>query len=66
MVLQDGASIRQNFCNIVTSIWGIGIWCEPAENVSGVDRNGDGVIYDRNESGESSGIESSEGGQDNE
>ena len=66
LVLQDGASIRQNFCNIVNSIWGIGIWCEPAENVSGVDRNGDGVIYDRNESGESSGIESSEGGQDNE
>ena len=66
LVLQDGASIRQNFCNIVNSIWGIGMWCEPAENVSGVDRNGDGVIYDRNESGESSGIESSEGGSDNE
>ena len=66
LVLQDGASIRQNFCNIVNSIWGIGIWCEPAENVSGVDRNGDGVIYDRNESGESSGIESSEGGKENE
>ena len=66
LVLQDGASIRQNFCNIVNSIWGIGIWCEPAENVSGVDRNGDGVIYDRNEAGESSGVESSEGGQENE
>lgn len=66
LVMQDGASIRQNFCNIVNSIWDIGIWCEPAENVSGVDRNGDGVIYDRNEAGESSGIESSEGGQENE
>lgn len=66
LVMQDGASIRQNFCNIVNSIWDIGIWCEPAENISGTDRNGDGVIYDRNEAGESSGIESSEGGQENE
>lgn len=65
LVLQDGASIRQNFCNIVNSIWGIGIWCEPAENISGTDRNGDGVIYDRNEAGQSSGVESSEGGQEN-
>ena len=67
LVLQDGASIRQNFCNIVNSIWGIGMWCEPAENVSGVDRNGDGVIYDRNESGQSSGVESTDnGGKENE
>ena len=58
LVLQDGLSIRQNFCNIVNSIWGIGIWCEPAENISGADLNGDGVIYDRNEAGENSGVKS--------
>lgn len=65
LVLQDGLSIRQNFCNIVNSIWGIGIWCEPAENIMGADTNGDGVIYDRNEAGENSGLET-EGGSDNE
>lgn len=68
LVLQDGLSIRQNFCNIVNSIWGIGIWCEPAQNISGTDTDGDGVVYDRNIDGQSSGIETSnvDGGQENE
>ena len=69
LVLQDGLSIRQNFCNIVNSIWGIGIWCEPAENISGADLNGDGVIYDRNDAGQNSGVDSSNtdnGGTENE
>ena len=65
LVMQDGLSIRQNFCNIVNSIWGIGIWCEPAENIMGADANGDGVIYDRNEAGENSGADMS-GGNENE
>ena len=65
LVMQDGLTIRQNFCNIVNSIWGLGIWCEPAENIMGADANGDGVIYDRNEAGEHSGMESN-GGNDNE
>ena len=59
LVLQDGLSIRQNFCNIVNSIWDLDIWCEPAENISGVDNDGDGVVYDENY-GESSGVEVSE------
>lgn len=57
LILQDGLSIRQNFCNIVNSIWGLGIWCEPAQNIMGADIDGDGLVYDRNEMGESSGIE---------
>jgi len=61
LVLQDGLQIRQNFCNIVNSIWGLGIWCEPNENIIGADIDGDGLMYDRNE-GENSGAE---GGQDN-
>ena len=65
LVMQDGLSIRQNFCNIVNSIWGIGIWCEPAQNIIGSDITGDGLEYDRNEAGESSGVES-EGGEENE
>ena len=47
LVLQDGLTQRQNFCNIVNSIWGIGIWCEVSETISKVDNNGDGVLYDR-------------------
>ena len=62
LVLQDGLSIRQNFCNIVNSIWGLGIWCEPAQNVSGADINGDGLMYDDNQMGQSSGMET--GGED--
>jgi hypothetical protein len=58
LVEQDGTSIRQNFCNIANSIWGLGIWCEPSENVLAADQNGDGAMYDRNEQGENSGIES--------
>ena len=68
LVMQDGTSIRQNFCNIVNSIWGVGMWCEPAENVMGADVNGDGLVYDRDETGEHSGVESTseEGEQENE
>lgn len=67
LVCQDGLSIRQNFCNIANSLWGIGMWCEPAENVMGADINGDGLVYDRNVDGKSSGIESkSEGANENE
>ena len=58
LVMQDGTSIRQHFCNIVNSIWGLGIWCEPAQNVSGADTDGDGVIYDRDDEGQSTGVES--------
>lgn len=66
LVLQDGLSIRQNFCNIVNSIWGIGIWCEPAENIMGADINGDGVVYDRDETGEHTGVESAKVEEDEE
>ena len=65
LVMQDGLSIRQNFCNIVNSIWGLGIWCEPAQNIMGADIDGDGLVYDRNDAGQNSGM-SSEGGESNE
>jgi hypothetical protein len=56
LVMQDGLSIRQNFCNIVNSIWDLGIWCEPAESMLGVDNDGDGRAYDE-DTGEHSGVE---------
>ena len=46
-VFQDGLSIRQRFCNIVNSVWGTEMWCEPAESMVNVDLNADGVMYNR-------------------
>ena len=56
LVMQDGLQIRQNFCNIVNSIWGLGIWCEVNQNVAMADTDGDGLYYDQNE-GEQSGAD---------
>ena len=57
LIMQDGLSIRQNFCNIVNSIWDLGIWCEPAQNVMGMDTDGDGAIYDDNSDAAQTGVE---------
>ena len=57
LVMQDDITIKQDACNIINSIWGIGMWYEPSETVSKADANGDGVYYDRNEAGENSGVE---------
>ena len=46
LVMQDGLSNRQRFCDIVNSIWGIGIWCEPAESATNIDYNGDLMLQD--------------------
>lgn len=51
--LQDGLSQRQNSCNIINSIWGIGFWCDINEVVSGADMNADGLSYnEQDQSGE--------------
>lgn len=56
LILQDGLSIRQRFCDIVNSIWGIGIWCDVSENASGSDKNLDGELSDQaDQSGASEG-----------
>jgi len=62
LVLQDGLTIRQNFCNIVNSIWGLGIWCEVAENIAMTDFNGDGCLQDRDTKGTMTGVEPKQGG----
>lgn len=66
LVNQDGLTQRQNFCNIVNSIWDLGIWCEIAEPVVGYDMNQDGVSYDENTGGAGSGysVEEPEGGEE--
>lgn len=64
LVDQDGLNWRQNFCNIVNSIWDLGIWCEKSEITSGVDIDGNGVPYDENSNGSGSGYSTEEGGED--
>lgn len=49
LLMKDGLDIRQRFCNIVNSVWGIGIWCETAEEVLDVDMDGDGLVAGDNE-----------------
>lgn len=44
---QDGLTLRQNFCDKVNAIWGLGISCEPSEQVMGIDENGDGTLVDK-------------------
>lgn len=56
LVYQDGLTIRQKFCDIVNSIWGLGIWCEASEVVVGIDQNLDGEVTDnQDQSGEEAG-----------
>lgn len=43
LVMRDCIQNRQDFCNIVNSIFGLQIWCEPSEVVTGLDMNGDMV-----------------------
>ena len=66
LVMQDGLSIRQRFCDIVNSIWGIGIWCDVSETVSGSDKNMDGELSDQqDQSGAAQGSQPA-GGVENE
>lgn len=56
IILQDGLTIRQNFCDIVNSIWGLGIWCEINEVTNNMDQNLDGMIQnDLDQSGQMQG-----------
>lgn len=64
MVFQDGLAQRQNFCNIVNSIWGLGIWCEASEAAMSFDANGDGMPLDDDPQGSQSGASGSEGGDE--
>lgn len=49
LIMQDSLTLRQHFCNIINSIWGLGIWCEPSETSIGIDKDLDGLIMDTEE-----------------
>ena len=41
--LQDSLTLRQNACDIINAVWGVGVSCELTETASGMDLNMDGV-----------------------
>ena len=66
LVYADGLRIRQEFCNIVNSIWGLGIAVMPSESAMGGDINHDGVGFDIGTSqGASAYSTATDGGDDN-
>lgn len=44
LILDDGVTLRQHACDVINSIWGLGMWYEPSETVIGVDRNNDMML----------------------
>lgn len=64
LVMQDGLTLRQNFCDVANSIWGLGIWCEISESALGLDRDMDGEISENDPAMVS--YQSSGGGNENE
>lgn len=59
-ILDDGLYQRQRFCDIVNSIWGLGIYCELSENATGdVDMNG-AVADEQDQSGQEGGVQPNE------
>lgn len=64
LVMRDCLQNRQDFCNIVNSIFGLQIWCEPSEVITGVDTNGD-MIAGSNEDMGTNGYETNDGGETN-
>lgn len=61
---KDGLAIRQHFCEIVNSIWDLGIWCNANESEVAVDINQDGLMYD-NETESDPSMNEQNGGNEN-
>lgn len=57
LIMRDSLECRQDFCDIVNSIWGLNIWCEPSEVVLGIDTTGDGIIGSNEDAQAQGGIE---------
>lgn len=45
-IIQDALTARQDACDIINSIWGLGVWCEVSEVMLGLDVSGDGMVVD--------------------
>lgn len=54
LILRDSLQCRQDACNIINSIWGLDIWCEPSEVIMGMDNNGDYQLGSNEDNGTNS------------
>lgn len=48
-IYEDGLKLRQDFCDFVNAIWGLGISCSASETVTNSDTNMDGETLDDNQ-----------------
>ena len=46
IIMQDGLTNRQHFCDIINSIWGLGVTVSISETISNTDANYDGMLAD--------------------
>lgn len=46
LIYRDGLKNRQWACDLANSLWGVGIWCDVSESVSGFDKDLDGDLID--------------------
>lgn len=63
LIMRDSLRCRQAFCDIVNSIYGLDIWCEPSETAIGMDFTGDGIAGN-DEAGQMEDASNVEGGQE--
>ena len=47
-IYEDALKLRQDFCDFVNAIWGLGISCSASETITNADTNMDGEILDDN------------------
>lgn len=65
LIMADKLKIRQRFVDIINSVWGIGMDCQPAEEIINADMNGDGIVAeDTNAETTGGGDTDNEGGQE--
>jgi len=62
LILKDKLNIRERFCDIVASVWPIGLDVLPSEEVINADMNGDGVVASDTEAESTGGGDTNEGG----
>lgn len=66
LIYNDGLLLRQYFCLIAYSLWGVNMWCEAVETIAGVDKNMDGEVSEEYDGQEPIDHPDNAGGMDNE
>lgn len=64
LIYNDGLLLRQEFCLMAFSLWGVMMWCEADEMIVGLDKNLDGEISEEADGQESIDNPMNGGGED--